>query len=52
MMVYIHINHVIRDSIQDMMDVIQNPAEVSRTASFRGLSIRPLAANIVCLFTT
>lgn len=49
MMAYIHIHHVIMDSIQHLMDVIQNPAEVSRNTSFRGLSNRPLAANIVCL---
>lgn len=50
-MVYIHIHHMIMDSIQDPLDVIQNPTEVSRNTSSRGLSVRPLAANIVCLFT-
>lgn len=41
MKVYIHTHHMIMDSIWDLLDVIQNPTEVSRSISFKGLSIRP-----------
>lgn len=40
MKVYIHTHHMIMDSIWDLVDVIQNPNKISRSISFKGLSIR------------
>lgn len=51
MKVYIHTHHMIVDSLWDLLDVIQNPTEVSRSTSFKGLSVRPRAVNVVCLST-
>lgn len=51
MKVYIHTHHMIMDSIWDLLGVIQNPTGVSRSTSFKGLSVRPRAVDVVCLFT-
>lgn len=41
MKVYIHTHHMTIDSIRDLLEVIQNPTEISRSISFKGFSIRP-----------